>query len=223
MMRRSRLILLALTVVAMATVTSTALAGGGNSLNAKSCQKNGWTSLVTTSGASFASEAACVSYAAKGGVLKRPQTISFTSVNPSPVPIGSGASYTPTATATSGLPVAITLDATSSGCSLSGGVVTFTTAGGTCVLDANQPGNATYNAASQVQQEITFAFVASFSDCESFDGTFGSAPGSLWTCTGLSDANTDWPHELSVFCGHDGGSLVITAGEPGLSDAACVR
>src|SRR4051812_37482556 len=52
-----------------------AFAGGGNSLSAKSCQKGGWTSLVTTTGARFAGETACVSYAAKGGVLKRPQTI----------------------------------------------------------------------------------------------------------------------------------------------------
>ena len=86
-------------------------------------------------------------------VNKGNQTISFTSTNPSPTTVG-GATYTPTATATSGLAVAFTLDGTSTGCTLSGGVVTFT-AVGTCMIDANQAGNANYNAAPQVQQSIT--------------------------------------------------------------------
>ena len=86
-------------------------------------------------------------------VNKRNQTITFTSTNPSPVTVG-GASYTPTATATSGLAVAFTLDGTSTGCTLTAGVVNFT-AGGTCVVDANQGGNGTWNAAPQVQQSIT--------------------------------------------------------------------
>ena len=86
-------------------------------------------------------------------VNKGNQTISFTSTNPSPTTVG-GATYTPTATATSGLAVAFTLDGTSTGCTLSGGVVTFT-AVGTCRIDANQAGNANYNAAPQVQQSIT--------------------------------------------------------------------
>ena len=86
-------------------------------------------------------------------VNKGNQTISFTSTNPSPVTVG-GATYTPTATATSGLAVTITLDGTSTGCTLSGGVVSFT-AVGTCKIDANQAGNANWNAAPQVQQSIT--------------------------------------------------------------------
>ena len=85
--------------------------------------------------------------------VKSNQTISFTSTNPSPVTVG-GATYTPTATATSGLAVTITLDGTSTGCTLSGGVVSFT-AVGTCKIDANQAGNGTWNAAPQVQQSIT--------------------------------------------------------------------
>ena len=47
----------------------TAFAGGGNSAYAKKCQKNGWQTLVTSSGASFASEEECTSYAAQGGVV----------------------------------------------------------------------------------------------------------------------------------------------------------
>ena len=41
----------------------------------------------------------------------------------------------------------ITLDGTSTGCTLNAGVISFT-AGGTCVVDANQAGNANWNAAA---------------------------------------------------------------------------
>ena len=68
------------------------------------------------------------------------QSVTVTSTAPSGVVVG-GASYTPTATASSGLAVAITLDGSSTGCALSGGVVSFT-AVGTCVIDFNQAGNA---------------------------------------------------------------------------------
>jgi Fe-S cluster biogenesis protein NfuA len=61
--------------------------------------------------------------------------------------------YTPTATATSGDKVVITLEGTSTGCSLSSGKVTFTGAG-TCVVDFNDAGNVTYAAAAQVRQSI---------------------------------------------------------------------
>ncbi len=62
-------------------------------------------------------------------------------------------SYTPSATASSGDKVAITLDKSSSGCSLSDGKVTFT-GDGTCVVDFNDPGNSDYAAAAQVQESI---------------------------------------------------------------------
>src|SRR4051794_19778043 len=79
-------------------------------------------------------------------IVKGGQTIAFTSTNPSPVTLTpTGPTYTPTATATSGLTVAIKLDATSSGCSLAGGEVTFDAAG-TCVIDASQAGDTFYNA-----------------------------------------------------------------------------
>jgi hypothetical protein len=61
-------------------------------------------------------------------------------------------SYSPVATAPGGT-VAITLDGSSSGCSLSGGTVSFTGAG-TCVIDFNQAGDADYLAAPPVQQSI---------------------------------------------------------------------
>jgi hypothetical protein len=65
-------------------------------------------------------------------------------------------SYKPSATATSGDRVVITLDATSTGCSLKGGKVSFTGAG-TCRVDFNDAGNSSFAAASQVQQSITVA------------------------------------------------------------------
>jgi len=91
-----------------------------------------------------------------GSISLGNQTVSFTSTTPSMPTIGS--TYTPTATSTSGLIVTITVDATSSSgvCSISGGVVSFN-AIGTCILDANQAGNANYNAATQVQQIMTIA------------------------------------------------------------------
>ena len=64
-----------------------------------------------------------------------------------------GKQFTPTATSTSGLPVTLTLDATSTGCSFVGGVVYFE-APGTCVINANQPGNGTIPADPQVQRKI---------------------------------------------------------------------
>ena len=89
-------------------------------------------------------------------VGKGAQTITFTSTAPSAAGVG-GATYTPTATATSGLAVTITVDSSSSSiCSINSGVVSFQGVGN-CVLDANQAGNATWLAATQVQQSFAVA------------------------------------------------------------------
>ena len=85
--------------------------------------------------------------------LPSPQTILFTSHNPTPVTVSDSA-YTPTATATSGLDATITIDnASASVCSISNGAVSFNGVG-TCVVDANQPGDGYWQAAPQVQQSI---------------------------------------------------------------------
>jgi hypothetical protein len=69
-----RLLLFALTfVVALSVGSSVALAGGGNSENAKACQKNAWQNLQSSSGAAFADQSGCVSYAATGGTLFGPE------------------------------------------------------------------------------------------------------------------------------------------------------
>jgi virginiamycin B lyase len=83
------------------------------------------------------------------------QSLSFTSTAPTDVTLESP-NYTPTASATSGLPVAITVDPSSSSiCSIDGsGNVSYQDAG-TCTLNADQAGNADYKPAPQVQQSFT--------------------------------------------------------------------
>jgi hypothetical protein len=86
-------------------------------------------------------------------VGKGDQTITFTSTAPAGATVG-GPTYTVTATASSGLTVAFTIDASASSvCSISGSTVSFIGVG-TCVIDANQAGNANYNPAPQVQQSF---------------------------------------------------------------------
>ena len=87
-------------------------------------------------------------------VSKGDQTVAFDTSAPVGAVVAD-AGYTPTASATSSLAATITVDAGSSAvCSISGGHVTFLTAG-SCVLDANQAGNTDWNAAAQVQQTVT--------------------------------------------------------------------
>jgi hypothetical protein len=81
------------------------------------------------------------------------QTITFTSTPPSPGKVGT--TYNVTATASSGLTVAFTIDAGSASlCSISGSTVSFNHVG-TCVIDANQAGDANWNPAPQKQQSVT--------------------------------------------------------------------
>ena len=84
------------------------------------------------------------------------QSIDFTSTAPSGASAG-GPTYTASATASSGLTVVFSADATSAGiCTVSGSTVTFVAAG-TCTIDANQAGNASYQPAPQVQQSFSIA------------------------------------------------------------------
>ena len=86
--------------------------------------------------------------------VKANQTISFTTSAPVGAVIDVG-SYAAAATSTSLLAVTLSIDAASSSvCSIAAGVVSFTS-NGTCIIDANQSGNANYSAAAQVQQSFT--------------------------------------------------------------------
>jgi outer membrane protein OmpA-like peptidoglycan-associated protein len=83
------------------------------------------------------------------------QSIVFTSAMPAAPKVGE--TYTPVATGGgSGNPVVFSLNTTSSGCTYNAvtGLVTFTSTTSRCVIDANQAGNATYSAASQVSLKI---------------------------------------------------------------------
>jgi hypothetical protein len=84
---------------------------------------------------------------------KANQTITFTSIAPDSAVVGE--TYDPTATGgASSNPVTFTIDTSAlSVCSISGGTVSFD-AEGICVINANQAGDANYNAAPQDQQSF---------------------------------------------------------------------
>ncbi|MFI5036643.1 MAG: beta strand repeat-containing protein [Acidimicrobiales bacterium] len=144
---------------------------GSNTPSLCSISSSGLITVLGAGSCVVTSDAAAIGNYADSGtttftltVAKGSQTNSFTSTAPAGATVG-GATYTPTATATSGLVVAITVDASSSSvCSIAGGVVSFQ-AVGTCTLDANQAGNANWNAAPQVQQ--SFAVGGSYSGSSS--------------------------------------------------------
>jgi serine protease len=146
-----------------------------------------------------------------------PQTVTFSTSAPTDAQVGDG-SYTPAATATSGLSATITLDATSTGCALASGVVSFTS-NGTCVLDANQPGNATYAAAPQVQQSFAVSGGATSIGSSNWSGyAVTSGPYSSVTGTFTVPSLVDPPANVSVseWVGIDGAvagdNWVIQAG-----------
>ncbi|WP_277967746.1 autotransporter domain-containing protein [Sphingomonas echinoides] len=150
------------------------------------------------------------------------QTISFTTSAPGTARVG-GADYTPAATATSGLPVVLTIDAGSSAiCTLSGSSIAFTAAG-TCLIDANQAGNAGYAAAPQVQQSVT---VAKGDQTITFSGlgnaSLSASPLSL-SATAGSGLVVQFASSTSAVCTVAGttlalvsqGTCTVTADQPG--------
>ncbi|WP_036564975.1 Ig-like domain-containing protein, partial [Nocardioides halotolerans] len=93
-------------------------------------------------------------------VAKTAQTITITSTPPSPAAIGGTYPVTTTGGA-SGNPVVLSIDpaTTNSACTLSGTTVTFAHAG-TCVVAADQAGNADFDPAPQKTQTIAVAKTA---------------------------------------------------------------
>jgi hypothetical protein len=74
-------LLLALTSTLFASLlvlSSSALAGGDNSDNAKLCHKHGWMNLVRSDGSAFEGQGDCVSYGAQGGTLVPSSTTTCT-------------------------------------------------------------------------------------------------------------------------------------------------
>ncbi len=148
------------------------------------------------------------------------QTISFTSTAPVDATVG-GPTYDITATASSGLTVTFTIDvAAASVCSILGSTVSFI-GGGTCVIDANQVGDANWNPAPQVQQSfpVTAAPVITSANATSFTST---VPGSTFTVTTsgfptgasmvLSETGDVLPSAVTFTDNHDGTATI--AGTP---------
>jgi len=121
------------------------------------CSLTGGKVSFTTAGTCLVDfdDAGNTSFAAASRVQQSIKVYSANTITASTPPAAgsAGGSYSPSATATSGDKVAITLDATSTGCSLTGGKVAFTAAG-TCLVDLNDAGNGAFAAASRVQQSI---------------------------------------------------------------------
>jgi len=65
-----------LTAIALAAVgAASALAGGGNSTNAKLCQKNGWQVVQSDNGGTFTSNDDCTAQAAEGAGVFAPALV----------------------------------------------------------------------------------------------------------------------------------------------------
>jgi hypothetical protein len=136
-------------------------------------------------------------------VVKASQTITFTSAPPSPALFGG--TYTPSATGgASGNPVTFSIDSSSTAgaCWILKGKISFI-GSGSCVVDANQAGNANYNAAPKKQQSFSIGFSKTLS---------GGIGGSLTVSSGqavyLSPGSTV------------GGSVTVQAGGALLAQGA---
>jgi outer membrane autotransporter protein len=142
--------------------------------------------------------------------VKTAQTVGFTSAVPANAIVG-GAAYTPVATATSRLPVTIGIDASSASiCSMTGGAISYLGAG-TCLINANQAGDATYLAAPQAQQSIvvnkasqTITFPAISSR------TYGAAPFGV-TATASSGLPVTLTTATPGACSVSGNTVTIVA------------
>jgi hypothetical protein len=156
--------------------------------------------------------------------VRQSQSITFTSTAPAG-PIA-GDTYTPVATATSGLPVDLSIAAASSAvCDLINGVVTFV-AGGECVIDANQPGDAEWLPAPQVQQSLTIGKQSQFITLTSTpptDPIVGGTYDPVATATSGLPVVFSIPSGSSAVCSLNsgvvtfltGGVCVIDANQPG--------
>ena len=101
-------------------------------------------------------------------------------------------SYWPVATGGgSGNPVTFSLDSTSSGCAILGGIVTFTRSG-TCVINAEQLGNADYSAAKASQSFTVVGLYRITSTGALPTGTVGQPYSFSLTTDGGAGVPIDW-------------------------------
>jgi hypothetical protein len=142
---------------------------------------------IVAAAAALAAIAAATTFAvmsASAGTAQQAQTITFTSSPPaSPVP---ASTYQVTATGGgSGNPITFSIDPGSGQvCSVSGATVTFDHMG-TCVIDANQAGDTSHQAAPQVQQTATVTSAPLLTQAIIFTSTPppNPAPGDTYTVT----------------------------------------
>jgi serine/threonine protein kinase len=148
---------------------------------------------------------------------KASQTIGFTNSPSSPT---YGGGYTATASAAGGA-VTFSADASSVACSVSStGAVSFTAAG-TCIIDANQPGNVDYNAAQPRQYQLDVAQAAQSISFTSTAPTCPCSPGQTYTATatgGGSGNSVTFNIDSSstpLICSISGSTVTINGGSPG--------
>jgi hypothetical protein len=156
------------------TASAVTASGGGSGNPVIFSIDSGSASVCSISGSSvtFNNPGTCVIEANQAGNAKyqaAPQAQQTVEVN-SPTPIAQAITFTSTpplhvrsgdtypvavSGGASGNPVIVTIDSSSAlVCSISGSTVTFNNPG-TCVINANQAGNAKYQAAPQAQQTVT--------------------------------------------------------------------
>lgn len=172
------------------TLTSAAMAAGGYSLvvTATDVADN-----VITATSTF--------------TVKADQTITFTSTAPSNATVGR-ATYAVTATASSGLTVSFS-SATPSVCTVSGSTVSFM-ATGTCTINADQAGDATYNAAPQVQQSFTVRADQTITFGALSDRTYGDASFAV-SATASSGLSVAFSSATTSVCTVIGSNVTIVA------------
>ncbi len=146
---------------------------------------------------------------AHADVTKADQVISFTST----APVGASVTdtYDPTAVSDSGLTVTITVDATSAAvCHITAGTVTMDDTG-TCLLRANQAGDANYKAAPQKSQSFV---VGTGAQTISFDplgtATYGDAPVGV-SATATSGLTVSFSSLTTSVCAVSGTNVTIKA------------
>ena len=138
-------------------------------------------------------------------VMLATQSIAF--ANPGAQIVGTP--LTLVATATSGLAVSFSSE-TAGVCITSGTTATFI-ASGTCVLDANQSGNGTYSAASQVQQSFTVSGEAQSITFPALPPvTFSAAPISL-NATASSGLPVSFASTTPSICSVSGSTVTLLA------------
>jgi hypothetical protein len=145
------------------------------------------------------------------------QAIGFTSSPSNPTYLGN---YAVTASAAGGA-VTFSADSSSSACSVTpAGAVAFTAAG-TCVIDANQAGNADYSAAQMRQQQFSVAQASQTLNFTSTAPACPCAPLQQYTVTATGGGsgnpvtfNID-PSSTALICTISGSTVTLSGGTPG--------